>query len=558
MRFFLNAGTGQTYKQALIAPEGKNINGVLADGKIIPQSVLLRYGKPVFNLSQPAPAQKTIKEKAVYAGILFNHYGHFVLESLSRAWYFKSRPQLPLAWVPVVLTDELKEWQKEILDILGIKNKIIFVNQPTAFEKLVVPEAGFSIPGNVFLKEQMKTLAAVKNVPLDKEKKVWLSRSSLKNGLGSILNERGLEAILKNQGWIIYHPEQHSVREQLTTMAAAGRLAGIDGSAFHSLLFLKDYRGKIDIFARSPKIVKTLGVTAKKKQFNQTGHEEIPLIQSYRKDEQNERLIFSLWPDYNEILSRLDIPADAARGPDTERKGASEMINQLIKQFGCRRYLEIGVEKGATFKNIKSKHRTGVDPFFRFNFAKIIDKNTRCLEMTSDQFFCGVAGKEPFDLIFIDGLHHFEQMLRDFQNSFFHSHPKTIWVIDDTFPSDPYSCHRQREKAYTLRKKYSQENQQWHGDVYKLVFFLHDFMPGISYRTVMDQGNPRTVAWLETRCDFRPRFSSMTEICRLEYLSFLENEDLLFKASLEETAEKIGTYFNSSAAKKPKGSHQLL
>jgi hypothetical protein len=42
-------------------------------------------------------------------------------------------------------------------------------------------------------------------------------------------------------------------------------------------------------------------------------------------------------------------------------------INGLIGSYNYRRYLEIGVSRGETFKIIKCGVKVGVDPFFRFD-----------------------------------------------------------------------------------------------------------------------------------------------------------------------------------------------
>lgn len=52
-------------------------------------------------------------------------------------------------------------------------------------------------------------------------------------------NELELEDMLASRGWIIFHPEEHSVEEQLETMGSGEVVMGCIGSAFHSLLLLK-------------------------------------------------------------------------------------------------------------------------------------------------------------------------------------------------------------------------------------------------------------------------------------------------------------------------------
>lgn len=83
-----------------------------------------------------------------------------------------------------------------------------------------------------------------------------------------------------------------------------------------------------------------------------------------------------------------------------------DILNTIIKRYNFKSYLEIGVCGGYTFNNILCQHKIGVDP----------DKNSAAnIFLTSDEFF--VQNQETFDLIFIDGLHHADQVKKDIENS---------------------------------------------------------------------------------------------------------------------------------------------
>lgn len=82
-----------------------------------------------------------------------------------------------------------------------------------------------------------------------------------------------------------------------------------------------------------------------------------------------------------------------------------EVINSLVSRFGYRKYLEIGVAEGVCFHQVCAEHKVSVDPGSFLATFKI----------SSDQFF--EMNKGSFDIVFIDGLHVKEQVLRDFGNS---------------------------------------------------------------------------------------------------------------------------------------------
>ena len=82
-------------------------------------------------------------------------------------------------------------------------------------------------------------------------------------------------------------------------------------------------------------------------------------------------------------------------------------MNLYIEKNGYKDYLEIGLDSGICRDSVNIENKTTVDPDVR-------TMNPTHL-MTSDEFFA--QNKETFDIIFIDGLHHGEQVLKDIQNS---------------------------------------------------------------------------------------------------------------------------------------------
>src|SRR6187200_105310 len=101
-------------------------------------------------------------------------------------------------------------------------------------------------------------------------------------------------------------------------------------------------------------------------------------------------------------------------------------INQLAAALGATRYLEIGVEDGLTFFNINIPDRTAVDPNLLFDYRPMQSDRTHFFKISSDEFFAHHPPPAPFDIIFIDGLHTFEQALRDLLNSLLFAHERSV------------------------------------------------------------------------------------------------------------------------------------
>ena len=84
-----------------------------------------------------------------------------------------------------------------------------------------------------------------------------------------------------------------------------------------------------------------------------------------------------------------------------------DIINRLVETYGYQTYLEIGVyNKALNYHKVKCQKKLGVDPDPKAG-ADIVKP--------SDAFFA--KNRQHFDLIFIDGLHHADQVERDISNA---------------------------------------------------------------------------------------------------------------------------------------------
>lgn len=213
----------------------------------------------------------------------------------------------------------------------------------------------------------------------------------------------------------------------------------------------------------------------------------------------------------------------------------SRRLNRLAEALGSGSYLEIGVETGVTFERVCIAERTAVDPTFSFDITQHADKTTTFAEMTSDDFFSGLAATECFDIIFIDGLHTFEQTYRDLCNVILHSHSHSVILIDDTVPSDVYSALRIPEQCWAFRAASGSEgDSSWHGDTFKVVFAIHDFHLSLDYRTIVGSGNPQTLVWRSGANHRRPALDSLETISRMTYFDMVNHAYVLRECDEEQ------------------------
>jgi len=198
-----------------------------------------------------------------------------------------------------------------------------------------------------------------------------------------------------------------------------------------------------------------------------------------------------------------------------------ERINALAGINSASKYLEVGVWRGATFTQVNVPYKVAVDRRFQFDFHGYANDHTIFHEVVSDYFFTNLASQHgKFDLIFLDGLHTFEQTFRDFCVSLKFSHANTLWLIDDTVPSSLLAANPNDQVTERIRRLFHIKDYRWMGDVYKVIFAIHDFFPQFSWATF--NGHGQTVIWLETRKNFTPTWNSLKKISLLGYRNFLE------------------------------------
>jgi hypothetical protein len=220
---------------------GFSVGGYFSNGDIIKDIILQRhYGEcGIVDIPNGIEYKSNVQDVVIYGGILFNHFGHFILESLSRYWILKNLNNVKIAW-HVRGQDQILNWQKEIFNLLNIDtDNFIIINQPYIFENLMLASPGYimNTKANNFHLSTLKIQSQEKNEKL-KSKKIWLSRSNLKEYFGGVNNEKELEKILLDEGFEIVFPEKLNVTEQLDIYSQAEVLAGFEGSAFHSIVFL--------------------------------------------------------------------------------------------------------------------------------------------------------------------------------------------------------------------------------------------------------------------------------------------------------------------------------
>ncbi|MBE1286060.1 MAG: DUF563 domain-containing protein [Rhodobacteraceae bacterium] len=216
--------------------------GILhADGRYCPEGALWRKYRPITTEpSMPAQIDETLPGRWLWGGVLWAHFGHFLVESASRMWALShlDKPVDGILFIPKrpKVGEEVRGFHREYFGLMQPGLPVKATANPVRVEELVVPGQGFGL-GKI-IAGTPKYRAAVhrdfaRDVKPDGPEKIYISRSKLGLGKGGLLGEERLEEYLGRDGYEVFHPQEHSLTEQLARYKAARKVVAADGSALH-------------------------------------------------------------------------------------------------------------------------------------------------------------------------------------------------------------------------------------------------------------------------------------------------------------------------------------
>jgi hypothetical protein len=219
----------------------------------------------------------------------------------------------------------------------------------------------------------------------------------------------------------------------------------------------------------------------------------------------------------------------------------ADVVNGALQLLPSRVYLEIGVSEGETFFAVNADKKVAVDPVFGFSVEDAKRNHEECEfhQITSDGYFSEVIDPEQrFDVIYLDGMHTFEQTLRDFTNAIHFLKPDGIIVIDDVVPNSYQAALPSQLDAFNVKDFTGSTDNSWMGDTYKLVFFLRAFVPTYEVRTVADN-HGQAVVWRRPRANRAIPAYSVGEIAGMQFIDVVKQQPLLMRMKFADIAELI-------------------
>ena len=211
---------------------------------------------------------QVINGPCYYMGFLIPHYGHFILETLTRFWWALENDIDENTKFIFYLhghpddgdpTDE--EMQNKIFDgywsdylsALGIhEDNFIAISGPTLVENVLIPQCAVSLSDDwapdCFVAREAATVwhylnnnMAKSNGTAQSDEKIYLSRGKVENPFRArrITNEDDIEHLLRSKGYSVYYPEDFSSEfEKQHMLSNCRELVAPMGSGLLSSVFM--------------------------------------------------------------------------------------------------------------------------------------------------------------------------------------------------------------------------------------------------------------------------------------------------------------------------------
>ena len=182
--------------------------------------------------------------KVVYCGYLVNHWGHFLVEAVTRLWYVLEQDPSIDKYVFFLNENEertIKGNYKEFFVLLGIWDKLELISTPTTYREVVVPQIAFRCMHYYSPKFLAIFDAIADNAAVDSSwspyEKIYFTRSHFAKENGYEFGLDSLDDYFLRNGFQILAPEKIPLAQMIYYLRNAREIASMSGSTPHNMLF---------------------------------------------------------------------------------------------------------------------------------------------------------------------------------------------------------------------------------------------------------------------------------------------------------------------------------
>lgn len=192
-----------------------------------------------------------LDETVIYLGILPKHWGHIIIDVLSKLWYSVENPHeyrivyFGLDWI----NDEgVCGSYKQLLNMGGIDDADLFyITEPIRFREVLIPSRtlGFEHPWNKRYLEVIDAIveAAEREASIRKLQpisRIYFSRCAFPGAHGKEIGEEQIVTLFRNNGFVIVSPEKYDAVEQVYLYHHCDEFVSLSGTLAHNAVFTRD------------------------------------------------------------------------------------------------------------------------------------------------------------------------------------------------------------------------------------------------------------------------------------------------------------------------------
>ncbi len=423
----------------------------------------------------------------------WRNYGHFLVDAAALLALLRQRGVGGFAQIVVGKAEDpkLRAVMREVLDLVAPSLPVLEQDDRSMwrFTELhymqpVRRPPMFTLPEAV---EALRTAVLGASPGPEGGRRLFLPRRA--HARHRLENEEEIETLLAGYGFEAVYPEQMTVAEQAALFRSASVIAGAKGAAMANQIFAP---ADATLIALSPAdfsdpffldIGTARGMAYAELFGSLVTSDQPPALNPFTIEPARlEALLRAVLP---EPVSSPAAPAAPAAEPGfpSPLRGANYLacLDRLHAVLRPRSYLEIGTLNGTTLALSRCRS-VAVDPRFQLS-VKVPGRMPSLFlyQGPSDAFFAEVDVAAVLggavELAFLDGLHLFEVLLRDFINTERLCRPNSVILLHDCVPLDAAMAEREGEAALAGRN--ARYPGWWTGDVWKTVDALLRWRPDL-------------------------------------------------------------------------------
>ena len=237
------------FKNIIVMPHHVIVSQV--DGRLLPVSFALYYHKSFLSPGSDDPfstqkyqfdgklqAPRVVDEPVFLAEAGYGEYGHMLLEVIPKLGMLAAAPP----GTRVIATTSTHSHQPSFQSMFSAfgadSERVTVFRGPLFCSTVYVPDPPLDLSGNIHTVARAGFARVARSLSTSvgpRRRKLFLSRSRMRDR--RLTNETEVEAMFSARGFEIVHPERLPVVEQILLVMEAEMVAGLGGSAMHTLAF---------------------------------------------------------------------------------------------------------------------------------------------------------------------------------------------------------------------------------------------------------------------------------------------------------------------------------